>query len=329
LLLWDKLEYIVPDRYFRPNYANSDIARAMELIGEAHPPADDEKEEAHKRIEELVEKPLPPKFLLRRRGLPSDVYQMYPEKLLPKSWELLHKARLAGKLQPDSDYPLNQFAGLAVMSILADCCAGTTRSRMTDRGDAYATVAGLLGNGERLSAVRRALAHEQLVPIGLKVIDTSNVSIASLIDFRVRESVDSSHSLRDLRHRYAEHLETYVSRLANEKATKADAHEIKRQFEDDMTADLRDLRQELGFGKKDVAFSKEIIATVLTVGGTAASRLFGVPLPLEGVIAMGGVPAAIGGWLGVRNKYLKERQAVLKKHPMAYLYEAERKGLGR
>jgi NTP pyrophosphatase (non-canonical NTP hydrolase) len=40
-----------------------------------------------------------------------------------------------------------------------------------------------------------------------------------------------------------------------------------------------------------------------------------------------GAPVAIGGLVGVRNKYLKERQAVMKKHPMAYLYEAKARTL--
>jgi hypothetical protein len=44
------------------------------------------------------------------------------------------------------------------------------------------------------------------------------------------------------------------------------------------------------------------------------------------IITAAGAPVAIGGLLGVRNKYLKERQSVMKKHPMAYLYEAQRHG---
>ena len=33
LLLWDRLEFIVPWEHFRPHYKNRQIARAMELIG--------------------------------------------------------------------------------------------------------------------------------------------------------------------------------------------------------------------------------------------------------------------------------------------------------
>src|SRR5579864_7804336 len=52
LLLWDHLEFIVPFRSFEPHYENPTIARAMELIGLPHPPNQEEKQEAHTRIEE-------------------------------------------------------------------------------------------------------------------------------------------------------------------------------------------------------------------------------------------------------------------------------------
>ena len=176
-----------------------------------------------------------------------------------------------------------------VMSILADCCAGTTRSRVTDRGNAYATLAGFLGNDPSGPKIRKADAHGQLVPISLKVIDTSRIDIGALIRLRRREQKESGHTLRDLRHRYVDGLESYVSKLANEKATKADATEIQRQFANDMKADFKDLRAELGFARNEVFLSKEFVATVLTATGTVASWLYGVPLALEGIITAAGV----------------------------------------
>jgi len=305
----------------------------MELIGVPHCPAPDEQREAHVRLEEFVRQRLPGEFYLkrssaRRRAFDhEEPYEMYPEKLLPKSWEILRKARMAGRLLDNSDYPLTEYAGLTVMSILADCCAGTTRCRITDRGDAYATVAGLLGNNPNAPKVKRADARAQLVPISLKVVDVAAMDFAALIKLRQREEKESNQSLRDLRHRYLEGLEGYVARLADTQTTKADAKEIQQQFADDMKRDLKDLKTELGFARTDVFTSREFIATVVTGVGTAASWLAGVQLPLEGVITLGGAPVAIGGLLATRNKYLKEREAILKKHPMAYLYEAGRSGL--
>ena len=62
LLMWDKLEFIVPWSGFRPNYSNPLIARAMELIGIARVPTEAEKREAHSHVEELVDRKLPPAF---------------------------------------------------------------------------------------------------------------------------------------------------------------------------------------------------------------------------------------------------------------------------
>jgi hypothetical protein len=71
LLLWDRLEFIVAKKGFKPKYDNPRIARAMELIGAPHCPSDGEKIETHTRIEELVERriefyvsnPSPPRHL--------------------------------------------------------------------------------------------------------------------------------------------------------------------------------------------------------------------------------------------------------------------------
>jgi hypothetical protein len=329
LLLWDKLEYIVPWLHFSPRYTSYNVERAMEVIGAQHYPDEEEKRQAHVKLWELIGSHLPPQFYFDQRHDGHDnYYETYSEKLLPESWQLLQKYRLAGNLVRHRHHPLSNPAGLMVMSILADCCAGSTRSRVTDRGDAYATVAGLLGNDPNAPKIPKADVHEQLVPISLKMLDTSRVTIDALINLREREAKESGHTLRDLRHRYADSLEAYSKRLVTEKTTKADAQEIQRQFTDDMSSDLSELRAELGYAKKDVLLSKEFFATVLTATGTAASWLFGVPLALEGVITAGGAPAAIGGLLGLRNKYLKERQALMKKHPMAYLYEARRLEIG-
>jgi hypothetical protein len=190
------------------------------------------------------------------------------------------------------------------------------------RGDAYATLAGLLGNRPNGPKIRKSDAHEQLVPISLKIIDAPALDLKTLIALREREEKESGESLRKLRHRYAEGLENYVARLTNEKSTKADAEEIKRQFENDMRADLRNLKKELGFATREVMFSKEVFVTTVAALGTVASWVCGVPLALPGIVPVGGgAIATIGGLLGTRNKYLKSRQAILKEHPMAYLYE--------
>jgi hypothetical protein len=129
-----------------------------------------------------------------------------------------------------------------------------------------------------------------------------------------------------LRHRYIESLESYINRLADVETTLADAKEIQRQFASDMRRDLKELKAELGFARMETLTSKELIVTVSTGVATAASWLAGLQLPL-GVITLGGAPVAVGGLLALGGKYRKEREAVMKKHPMAYLYAAKRAGL--
>ncbi|WOH47851.1 hypothetical protein [Bradyrhizobium sp. sBnM-33] len=330
LLLWDRLEYIVPWRAFDTQYADRSIAEAMEIIGHPHCPTMDEQPQAHQRLKEFVSGPLPPQFYLALNhpsdGLQiyEDPYSMYPEKLLPDSWRLLEEAQLAGRLRYSSHSPMTQYAGLTVMSILADSCAGTTRSRVTDRGDAYATITGLLQNNSDLSDLKRAEAHGHLVPISVRIINASKVSIRALVDLRIRERKERGDTLRDLRHRYVRGLESYVSQLADPQTTRADVKEIQRQFESDMKQDLHDLKSELGFARTNILASKEFVTTIVASAATAASWINGAQLPLENVVTLGGAPVAIGGLVALGSKYVKERKAIMKRHPMAYLYAAKR-----
>ena len=146
LLLWDRLEFIVPFRGFKPEYQNPLMARAMELIGAPRVPNQEEQKETHSHIAHLVQQPLPPQFYFQERTNKNSEYEMHPEKLLPETWQILKDSKLSGSMLPNMDFPMTEPAGLTIMSILADCCAGSTRSRVTDRGAAYATLAGILGN---------------------------------------------------------------------------------------------------------------------------------------------------------------------------------------
>lgn len=90
-----------------------------------------------------------------------------------------------------------------------------------------------------------------------------------------------------------------------------------------MQTDFKKLKAELGFSGRDAIFSKEIIITALAGLGTVASWAFGVPVQLPGALATADIPVTIWGLLGARNKYLAARRAIMEKHPMAYLYEAQ------
>jgi hypothetical protein len=328
LLLWDKVQFIVPLPNYKPYYENSDVAKAIELIGEQHYPTPAEKELAHRFVEDFVTRQLPEAFLYRDSQLGQ--YRIYPEKLLPETWELLREAKMAGR--PLKNYetsaqqmygvPLNQICGLAIMSLLADCCAGSTRIRVTDRAAAYVTVLSLLRD-QTQEVMSGLYPHcEELVPISLSVVNVEAISLSELIKFREREAKEGGHTLRDLRHRYVEALETYARKLAITHHNDGDQKEIKRQFEQDMKDDLAFLRDEFGFAKKGVAFTKTVIGTVIAGALSVAAAKFSFPPELaDAALTWGGVPAVVYGGLSVRNKYQKARREILQKHPMAYLYE--------
>ena len=57
LLLWDRLEYIVPEEKYKPDYKDKRFERALELFGTPRLPTDDEKKKAHDSIMEVFSRP--------------------------------------------------------------------------------------------------------------------------------------------------------------------------------------------------------------------------------------------------------------------------------
>lgn len=166
LLLWDQLEYIVPQKNHCPKYKDKWAAAAIELIGKAHCPTDHEKALTEAQIQDFVKRPLPPCFYYTSARVSKNDYLIYPQKFSYKVWDALREAQLAGPPLPpsaDSDYPLQEATGLSIMAILADCCAGETFQRVTDRGAAYATLTGLLREGSNKVNRLPKESAEQLV----------------------------------------------------------------------------------------------------------------------------------------------------------------------
>jgi hypothetical protein len=262
LLLWDKLECIVPWPNFDFEYKGQ-IADAMKLIGVERYPTDEEKKEAHDHLEEIFTRKLPLEFYydVSSRGDYND-YEIYPQKLLDER-KMLEQLLVSGKLLSNADRSLSEAAGLTVMSVIADCCAGTTRSRVTDRGAAYATLSGILGVCSNDEEKVQLGVEDQLVPITLEVIDLSTVELSKLIEFRDKENGRDGLQYRGLRYRYVDGLEKYVKQLTTAKGKASDVEAIKTGFENDMAIDLGNLEGELRSAKRDVAFSKDVMLTAL------------------------------------------------------------------
>lgn len=326
LLLWDHIEHIIPWNGFKHNYSNPDMEEAAEIIARPHLPSRKERERAHNQIEELATRGLPDAFYFQSWEMQGD-YEIYPQKFLPDTFDLLRQAQMAGPPRANANLPLSQLAGLSVMSILGDCCAGTTLARITDEGAAYATVASLLqGTSEDDLPPSQSQSTEQFISITTEIIDCGRIDLKRLIAFRKREAKSGGHGYRDLRHRYVDRMETFLKTLVNTKHTTSDYEEISRQLRTDMKDDILSLREGLEYARNDVLFSKDIIAGAVAGLGSIAASIFGGPHVVAGITTALGAPVMIGGLLGSRNKFLSTRKAVMQKHPMAYLYELQGTG---
>jgi hypothetical protein len=326
LLTWDKLETIVPDRYYQPYYRGQ-TAQAMELIGHTRAPSEAEKKRVHALVEDLIEQGVPETFSYQPNRHEPD-YEMWPSKLAYDTWKLLERAGLVGGILPNSDYPASQAAGLTLMSIIADVMAGETRARVTDRGLAYATIANVPNVPS--PAKDAASQYEQIVPLTFKTIAIDHVSMERLIAFREREEKSSrSHDYRALRHSYLDQIEAHVKAAALHQPGSADRVELDRQFSQRMEDDLADLKDELGIARRDAILSKESL-TLVSLGMvglgalTAGAALTAIPLAIAAAVKTAGVVASIGGPLALGHKYGAARKQVLRQHPMAYLYEIEK-----
>jgi hypothetical protein len=318
LLLWDNVHVIVPWPHYTPHHRSKEAAEAFSLIVKCHFPSDDEKEHAHKLVEDFVERPLPAAFSYSLDQNDQDHYDIYPEKFLYKTVKMLRERGMsvqAGRRNMRS----SAATGLAVMNIVADCCAGNTLGRITDEGAAYASLAGLLVEPDATLALSEA--RETLVPILIRAIDVKKFSLKRLIDFRKREVSSSDGSLlRALRHRLLDKIEQQAKRLAALEPGLA-REAVQDEFEADMKDDYRDLREALKAKATQTLATKEfLIATVSGIGAIAS--VCATPVFPIAASASGGQGAiAVGGLIALKSKWVQERRKLLKEHPTAYIYE--------
>jgi hypothetical protein len=323
LLLWDRLEFIVPYKGYRANYRHRGVAEAMELIGASRVPHLEEKQQAHRRIENFVSKPLPQTFYFlekHQRSLLREQYEIWPEKFLDKTWQLLRERHLAGSALRTLDVPSTKLAGLSIMAILAECCAGTTRARITDRSEAYAIIGSMLAKPQRRANGMEPDPYQRLASIPLPIVNPDTLTLDDLLAFRKREASDSSRSLQALRHRYLDHISGYVDRVRSAR-TSADFDEVRRTFQDDVAKDLGALMGELNRSKTQFKTSKWVFATVLGVPLSVAAHALGIPITIEGALSAAGAPLTLWDFMSSLTDLYKRKVDILEKHPTAYLYQ--------
>lgn len=321
LLLWDRLEFIVPFEGFGFHSSDRDVQEGLEIIGHGRCPSSKEKKQAHSIIEDFATKQLPESFLYRGEAI-NNIYSygMWPQKLMPETWDMLEELRLVGRIHQGGHRPLQDATGLALMSILADCCAGTTKTRVTDRGAAYATLTNLMigGQPDLLDT------YQRVIPLTLRAINTSEIPLSQIVEFRKREARQGGHSIRDLRHRYLDRLAKQVKTLS-ELDSDTDKEEINRQFEIEMRDDIAQLRDQIGGARREMAFSKEIVVTTVAAATSLIAATKGLPLDIPGLLSSAGAAVSVGGIFASHSKYAATRAVTMQKHPMAYLYEVGRR----
>jgi hypothetical protein len=203
------------------------------------------------------------------------------------------------------------------MAIPADCCAGETKRRVTDRGAAYATLVRMLGStSPDDSQGTVAETEERVVALTLTVLSVDAISLDKLIALRQSERKSGGQDLRKARHNYVDKIEAHLNRLATLERP-SDRRELERVFEQDVRDDG------LKIALKDAIFSKEMLTAFVVGAGTVAAAVLGTPVTMTDVVTPAGASVSIGGVLGVRNKFFKARKDLLARHPMAYLYEAK------
>lgn len=317
LLLWDQVEFIAPEVTFAPAHESPEFAEATELIGHYRHPTEEEKREVHALVEDFATSPLPEALFYRPDQQDHIEYGIYPQKFLPDTWHMLNELQLANLPKGDSRHRIDEATGLTMMSLLADCCAGTTRARITDRNEAYANIVNLATQNAEPADPNCDVA----VPLTLRLVDTATVPLKALIEFRRKEEKSQGHDMRRLRHRYAERIEAYIE-LVRTKGKKAnDREEIQRLFEQDMKDDLAVLRDELSQANA-MALASEAVVSVAVTGIAAAAELLtlGFPFVLTGMTANEAV-TKVGGVFRAGSELAAKRKEIMRKHPMAYMHE--------
>jgi hypothetical protein len=281
LVLFDEVEWIAPDEYFRPQYKNPICADAMDVIGRRYVPSDEEKKLVHEEVVRLVSKPLPDWFVFRPTN-ENLRYQIFPRKFSEDTWKLLLKANFVDKAKNPApeyksgsvyDYETSPALGLTLMGILADVCAGTAKRSLTDEEDGYAalirhfTEEGGFEFTEPSQPNPEFETYEHLIAVSYKTVNSDELPFERLIEIRKEEEVKKNDVLKIARRAYFEKLDHYAKRMTTEAKLPADKIQIEKEFCEEMEGKLVDLKKELKVEASKALLSKEMMGVVLAAAG--------------------------------------------------------------
>lgn len=316
LLLWDKLNVIVPQSRHPISYNDPQMAAAWELIGGKIVPGDSDKWEAHKRIEEMLKAGLPVQLHYYDGIPPEKIMELWPDKLSQATWAMLEQYKATGKQLANGDYAFEEQAGTAVMAKIADACAGNAFARVTDRMLAF----GLLADRQQRSP------DTQVVPMTLELIDFSSISLERLVDFRRREATEAKGSdYRDMRHAYADAVQAHAEAL-KAAGNQAQRDVLNAEFREDMAKSLKDLKVALGENKLGLVLKPVVVATVVGAGLAFVAGTGGMAAALAaGGAAVGtslpDIAKHVAGMFEAGLGFSKKQREAMAKSPMAYMYQ--------
>jgi len=324
LLLWDELEFIIPWDGFVDHHADPDTRAALEVIGRPIAPSVATKRRTHRRIKQLIGEGLPSKYLFRpgERAAP-----IYADKLARETWDMLLRGemiagefRLTNRFHSAHSYELSKPLALAIMTILADECAGKTARKVTDA--VYASDADAAYLTRDLGGDIECIDPEQetyVVTLPLPVISVHDVSVTQLTVLRQKES----DFLRELRRNYRREVDKYIDQITASGSYADDIRRITDAFNGAMRERLRELDRMLDRRSKITEFSvMEVlgagwsagIATYLTSASSLAAALASVT-----AIGIGGA-FKISGSIPLNEE---KREEVQRKNPAAWLYHVQ------
>lgn len=159
----------------------------------------------------------------------------------------------------------------------------------------------------------------------LSMIDAASIPIERLIDFRRREERERrGGDYRAMRHRYADALADHIEATKTIKS-RNELKQLRREFEDDMRRDLRELHDALGVNVVDAVTSPMVVTTVVAAGSWLATA---DPVATATAAAAGGGAAKavekVIELFRLRSGFSAKQRKVMAEHPMSYLYQLSR-----
>jgi hypothetical protein len=304
MLLWDRLEIIVPYKEFELKSDSTEVTRAIkETKFLKARESTDLQEVIHERVVDLFSGDSSDWFLFTPDQPEEQQYLIYPEKFDYLTWVELKNRGIAKETTDGSvtDMVLHRSVGLTLMAILAEACAGTTRELFTDVPDAQRAKAHVMAKKAGGAPVSRLGGSEtHLADITLRGVNGDTIPMERLIEAHN----DRSNEMSEARGVYRDAVGAAFESIKPE-STPADIEWIKERFEGKMET----YRERLGSALR------------MNAGQLLAGPILGGFFAFAGLVpaTLGTITGAFGAWL----KFRVNRQKALAESPATWLYRLE------